>query len=110
MKLSKFISLVIISAIPIHAAEAQWVLPANTFNLPNSLDDVILNLTNWILGFVASLAVLAIIWGGIKYQYALGDQQTATEAKRVIKYALMGLVIAGIAYALVKVFVSTILV
>ncbi|MFA6097245.1 MAG: hypothetical protein WC788_06475 [Candidatus Paceibacterota bacterium] len=66
-------------------------------------------MTNWILGFVASMAVLAIIWGGIKYTYSLGDQNTASEAKKVIKYALMGLVISGISYALVVVFVNTIL-
>lgn len=110
MKLSRLVSYVIISAIPIHSAYAQWALPDVTgMNLPNDFDDAVLNMTNWILGFVSSLAVLAIIWGGIKYTYSAGDQNTATEAKRVIKYALMGLVISGIAYALVVVFVNTIL-
>lgn len=109
MKFSKVISYIIAFTLPVRTAFAQWTLPVNDFSLPNNFDNAVLNMTNWILGFVASMAVLAIIWGGIKYQYALGDQQTASDAKRVIKYALMGLVIAGIAYALVVVFVNTIL-
>lgn len=109
MKFLKFILYLIICALPLHVAFAQWTLPVNDFSLPNNFDQAVLNMTNWILGFVASMAILAIVWGGIKYEYSLGDQNTATEAKRVIKYALMGLVIAGISYALVVVFVNTIL-
>lgn len=109
MKLLKFILFIFIFAFPIQIASAQWTLPVNDFSLPDNFDQAVLNMTNWILGFVASMAVLAIVWGGIKYEYSLGDQNTATEAKRVIKYALMGLVIAGISYALVVVFVNTIL-
>jgi len=110
MKFSKFILYIIICALPLQIASAQWTLPdVSGMNLPSDFDRAVLNMTNWILGFVASMAVLAIIWGGIKYEYSLGDQNTATEAKRVIKYALMGLVIAGISYALVVVFVNTIL-
>lgn len=109
MNLSKFVLFIITFLAPVQIAYAQWALPVNDFNLPNNFDTAVLNMTNWLLGFVASMAVLAIIWGGIKYQYSLGDQNTATEAKRVIKYALMGLVIAGISYALVVVFVNTIL-
>lgn len=109
MKIYKPISYILVFTIPLHAASAQWNLPVNDFNLPNNFDLIVLKLTNWVLGFIVSIAVLAIIWGGIKYEYSLGDQQTANDAKRIIKYALMGLVIAGISYALVNVFVTKII-
>lgn len=95
---------------PLKAAKAQWALPnVSGLNLPTSLDTAILNMTNWLLGFVASISVIYMIWGGIKYISSTGNQQTTTEAKAVIKYALMGLVYAGIAYALVVVFIEKIL-
>jgi len=109
MKSKNIFIFIITCLIPIQVANAQWALPANTFNLPSDFDLAVLNITNWILGFVTSMAVLALIWGGIKYIYSTGDQNTATDAKRILKYALMGLVIAGIAYALVDVFVTKIL-
>ena len=78
-------------------------------NVPVDFETSIINLTSWILGFVAMIAVLAIIWGGVSYIGSAGDETKATTGKRVITYALIGLVIAGIAYALVNVIVTVIL-
>ncbi len=77
--------------------------------VPESFDNAVLNLTNWILGFVAMLAVLMVIWGGVMYIGSAGDETRATTGKRVVTYALIGLVIAGIAYALVNVIVTIVL-
>ena len=94
----------------INNALADWVMPAPPVGAPANFDSAILNLTNWILGFVAMIAVLAIVWGGVSYIGSAGDETKATTGKRVITYALLGLVIAGIAYAIVNVIVSVILV
>ena len=77
--------------------------------VPTDFDSAVLNLTNWILGFVAMIAVLAIVWGGVMYIASAGDETKATTGKRVVTYALIGLVIAGIAYALVNVIVTVVL-
>jgi hypothetical protein len=55
------------------------------------------------------IAVLVIIWGGINYIAAAGNEDTARTAKKTITYGLIGVVIAGFAYAIVKVIVVTIL-
>ena len=89
---------------------ANWSMPPPPVGAPANFDSAILNLTNWILGFVAMIAVLAIIWGGVSYIGSAGDETKATTGKRVITYALLGLVVAGIAYAIVNVIVSVILV
>ena len=93
----------------IHTALADFVMPEAPVGAPENFDSAILNATNWILGFVGALAVLALIWGGISYLTSAGDEERARTGKQTIKYALMGLVIAGIAYALVSVVVSTVL-
>ena len=83
--------------------------PSSPDNVPTNFEDAVINLTNWILGFVAMIAVLTIVFGGVTYIGSAGDETKATTGKRVVSYALIGLVIAGIAYALVNVIVSVIL-
>lgn len=89
---------------------AGWAPPANKpEGAPEDLEKVIGSVTNWILGFVSLIAVLAIIWGGVQYLTAVGNEDTTRTAKRTITYAIMGLVIAGIAYAIVNVLIGTII-
>lgn len=110
IKILKITLFCLLSGFPIGIAKAQWALPdVAGLNLPADFDDAVLNMTDWFLGFVGSMAVLYLVWGAIKYTSSSGDQQKTTEAKAVIKYALMGLVVAGISYALVVVFVTRIL-
>ena len=90
---------------------ADWGMPAiPPANVPLDFDQAVLNLTNWILGFVAMIAVLAVVWGGVTYIGSVGDENKAASGKRVITYALIGLVIAGIAYAIVNIIVTVVLV
>lgn len=94
----------------VETASAKWTAPSKPDNVPASFDTAIINMTNWILGFVASIAVLAIIWGGVNYLTSAGNESQAENGKNTIKYGIMGLVICGIAYALVVVIVTVILV
>ena len=91
-------------------ASAQWAVPANIFNLPDDINEGILNLTNWLLGFAGLLSVLTLIWGGINYIFSSGDTQKADLSKKVIYYALIGLFVVGFAYALIRVITLVILV
>jgi len=90
-------------------ALTKWTMPSKPGNVPQDFSKSIINLTNWLLGFVALIAVTAIIWGGINYISSAGDTQKADLSKKIIYYAIMGLVVAGIAYALTNVIVSVIL-
>ena len=42
-----------------------------------------------------------IIWGGVNYLTAAGDEDKAMTGRKTIKYGVMGLVIMGIAYAMI---------
>ena len=93
-----------------HTVTAQWVLPDNPGDsLIGSLDEAIINLTNWLLEFTIAVSVLALIWGGLNYVSSSGDAQKADLAKKIIYYALIGIVVAGVAYAIVNILVIQIL-
>ena len=64
----------------------------------NLLKDVI----NLLLFIIGAIAVIMIIIGGIKYTTSNGDQAQVTSAKNTILYAVVGLVVAIMAYAIVN--------
>ena len=104
-----FSILAVLSLTLVSRASAQWAVPANVFNLPEDIDQGIINLTNWLLWFVTALSVLAIIWGGINYVGSSGDTAKADLSKKIIYYALIGLIVAGFAYAIMRVITTVIL-
>lgn len=61
----------------------------------NTISDVLI----FVLGAVA---VVMIIVGGVRYVTSNGDQNAVTGAKNTIMYAIIGIVIALISYAIVK--------
>lgn len=59
-------------------------------------------ITNTILYIVGIIAVIMLIWGGIRYITSGGDSKKVTDAKNTILYAIIGLVIALLAFAIVN--------
>jgi len=99
----------ILFALSANITSAKWTSPSQPSGVPSNFDNAILNATNWILGFVGMIAVLMLIWGGVMYLTSGGDEEKAKTGKKTLSYAIIGLVIAGIAYAIVNVIMSTIL-
>lgn len=90
------------------AASAAFASPSDGWgyenppeNVPTDIEAAIMNLTNYILGFIAIIATLVIIWGGVQYLTAGGNEDTVSNAKKTISYGIIGMVIAGLAYAMV---------
>lgn len=65
------------------------------------LPDVITTIINVMLFIAGALAVIMIIYGGIRYITAHGDEKQVKVAKDTIVYSVAGLIIAILAYALV---------
>lgn len=59
-------------------------------------------ITNTILYIVGIIAVIMLIWGGIRYVVSGGDSKKVTDAKNTILYAIIGLVISFLAFAIVN--------
>lgn len=78
-------------------ADLQGVAP------DKSIEDVLADMTTWILGFGVMLCVVLIIWGGLTYVASIGDEQRIEKSKKTIHYAIFGLAIIGLSYAMIKV-------
>ena len=63
---------------------------------------VITTITNTLLFVVGALAVIVIIVGGIRYATSGGNASNVTAAKNTILYAIVGLIIAFLAFAAVN--------
>ena len=77
---------------------------AKTDEMPSTLigdGGVINSITNTILYVLGIISVIMLIVGGVKYALSAGDAKAVTDAKNTILYALIGLVIAILAYAIV---------
>ena len=78
---------------------------AKTAEMPSNLlgdGGVVSNITNTILYVLGIISVIMLIIGGVKYALSAGDAKAVTDAKNTILYALIGLVIAILAYAIVN--------
>lgn len=64
--------------------------------------DIIKNVINAILVVLGMAAVIMIIIGGIRYTTSNGDASSVKGAKDTILYAVVGLVIAILSYAIVN--------
>ncbi len=72
----------------------------------SDLAKIISNITTWILGFAGTIAVLFIIWGGIQYITAAGNEKQAESAKQTLTYAVLGLIVILLAYVIVQLVVQ----
>ncbi len=55
-----------------------------------------------LLFLVGAVSVIMLIIGGIRYVISAGDQQAVTNAKNTILYAIVGIVVAFLAFAAVR--------
>lgn len=82
---------------------------AKPTNAPGQLfgpDSIFVTITNIMLFIIGAIAVIMLIIGGIRYVVSAGDQNAVTSAKNTILYAIIGIVVAFLAYAAVN-FVSS---
>ncbi|MBI3494825.1 hypothetical protein HY004_02480 [Candidatus Saccharibacteria bacterium] len=73
----------------------------------NALSNIIVTVTNVILFLVGAVAVIMIIVGGFRYVTSNGDQNAVTGAKNTILYAIIGIIVAFLAYAAVQFIVGS---
>lgn len=67
-----------------------------------TLEEGIKNVVNVLLFLLGSIAVIMIIIGGIRYATSNGDAGSTKSAKDTILYAVIGLVVAILSYAIVN--------
>ncbi len=91
-------------AIPALAGQAGGALAA-----ASSLNQVISNITKWLVGLLVGLATLLLTVGGVRYLLAGGDPGEVHKAKQTLKYSAIGygvVVLAPLLVTILKGFVG----
>lgn len=63
--------------------------------------------TNVLLFLIGAVSVIMLIVGGIRYVLSGGDSTAVTAAKNTILYAIIGIIVALLAYAIVNFVVTS---
>ena len=71
-------------------------------NLAGDLPAQFGTIANVLIYLVGALAVLMLIYGGLRYVTSAGNKTSIEAAKTTIMYAVIGIIIAILAYAIVN--------
>ena len=105
---------VFMAFVPVHSAAAAC---GNDYSAANGIEcakgadtpstlfgqgSVFTTIVNVMLFIIGALSVIMLIYGGIRYTTSGGASGSVTAAKNTIMYAIIGLVVAFLAYAIVN--------
>lgn len=63
--------------------------------------EVIVGLIQYALIFIGAIALIFVIYGGIIYITSGGDAEKTTKARNTLMYAVLGIIIVVLSYAIV---------
>lgn len=105
-------SLVGLSALPVAPAYAapademekslDLVNPSDTGQPDRTLEQYVETIINALLFVIGAVSVIMIIIGGIRYTTSNGDPAKVKASKDTILYAIIGVIVAILAFAIVK--------
>lgn len=72
------------------------------FTSDTCANGIFTTIVNILLFIIGAISVIMLVIGGIRYTVSAGDSSAVTGAKNTILYAIVGLVIAFLAYAIVN--------
>lgn len=64
--------------------------------------DFVVNVMNWLVGIVGIALIVMIIWGGFLYLTSAGNEEQIETAKKVITYAIVGVVFVFASYIITR--------
>ena len=71
--------------------------------IPDKLiEDVLEDAVSWILEIALAISIVMLIYGGLTYVASSGNTEQAATSKKIIKYALLGVAIAGTSYVILQ--------
>lgn len=72
--------------------------PVSLFGVNGTFNTI----TNVLLYVIGAIAVIMIVIGGLRYVLSGGNSEQVTAAKNTILYAIIGIIIAILAYAIIR--------
>lgn len=79
-----------------------WFTSGLTGLTNTTVQTLIMNVINFIIGAAALVSVVMIVWSGYQYMTAGGDEGKVSKATKSLTNAIIGLVIAIVAKVLVE--------
>lgn len=67
-----------------------------------SIRELVLRMINYFLTFLGILAVIMIIYGGVRYVASAGNDEAVGTAKKVILYSIVGLIIVMLSFVIIN--------
>lgn len=83
----------------VNAAQPAGAAGTTTLFGDGSIFNTIVNILLFLIG---AISVIMLIIGGIRYTISAGDSGNVTAAKNTIMYAIIGLIVAFLAFAIVN--------
>lgn len=77
-------------------AKAQFTVPnySGTFGIGSrNVEEIVISIIQWILGVLALIAVIMILWGGFMWMTAGGNDERIKKAQGLLRNAIIGLVV-----------------
>ncbi len=102
------LGLALVNSVFIPGAFAQIIRPEDEPGAIGALGGggdiraLVLKIINFFLGFLGLLAVIMVIYGGFLYVSSAGNQEKVDSAKKILLYAVIGIVVIIISFALVN--------
>lgn len=83
-----------------------YMVSIPTINILPAFDadprNVVIRLINYALFFIGALALVFVIYGGVLYITSGGDSDKTTKARNTLMYAVLGVIVVVISYAIVN--------
>jgi uncharacterized membrane protein YidH (DUF202 family) len=86
--------------------QVKSVAEQNELGEARSAKEIILTIVKWLLSLVGTIAVISLVYGGFLYVSSQGDERKVDQAKHIILYSCIGLIIIGLSGVLVNVVIS----
>lgn len=81
----------------------------NPLGANRSFADILVGLSQWLLGLVAILALIGVVMSGIRMVLAIGNEQGIATAKKILMWSVAGLVVSALALTIISIVATELL-
>lgn len=76
--------------------------PTGILSSETDLFPLILKLADFLTLIAGGIALILLVYGGIQYSLAMGEEERTNQAKRTIKWSMIGLILSITAFSVVE--------
>lgn len=77
-------------------------IPIDTGLSEKSIAEITVNFMKWLLGIFGFIAIIAFVISGVQYLVSAGEEKAIETAKRNMKWAIVGVIVALSGYVIVQ--------